>query len=112
MAGCCITNRHGITQISVITKETRTNSQQPSHLLIRPANKQKCRKTQITQSDSTGFSTDSSHIKVHQTYQSCSSSEDEVHPPFFLYKEFNDMAVQYIGAFQFQNPLCIKKQQD
>ncbi|KAF7659193.1 hypothetical protein LDENG_00001820 [Lucifuga dentata] len=47
MTGCCITNRHGITQI--ITKETRTNSQ-PSHLLIGPTSKQKCRITQITQS--------------------------------------------------------------
>ncbi|KAF7658338.1 hypothetical protein LDENG_00014270 [Lucifuga dentata] len=47
--GCCITNKHRITQISFITKETRTNSQQPSHLLIRPASKQKCLKTQITQ---------------------------------------------------------------
>ncbi|KAF7644784.1 hypothetical protein LDENG_00215860 [Lucifuga dentata] len=84
MTGCCITNRHGIAQISVITRKTRTNSQQPSHLLIRPASKQKCCKTQITQSDSTGFSTDSSHIKIHQTYQSCSSSEDKVHPPFCL----------------------------
>ncbi|KAF7668751.1 hypothetical protein LDENG_00284230, partial [Lucifuga dentata] len=71
--------------------QTNKNSQ-PSHLLIRPASKQKCHKTQITQSDSTGFSTDSSHRKIHQTYQSCSSSEDKVHPPFFLYKEFNDTA--------------------
>ncbi|KAF7647748.1 hypothetical protein LDENG_00167290 [Lucifuga dentata] len=105
MTGCCIT-----TQISVITKETRTNSQQPSHLLIRPASKQKCRKTQTAQAVSTDFSTDSSHIKIHQTYQSCSLSEDKVHPPFFLYKEFNDTAVQYICAFQFQNPLCVKQQ--
>ncbi|KAF7662200.1 hypothetical protein LDENG_00242600 [Lucifuga dentata] len=50
MAGCCITHKHGITQISVITKETRTNSQQPSHLLIRPASKQKRRETQIQKS--------------------------------------------------------------
>ncbi|KAF7654066.1 hypothetical protein LDENG_00075260, partial [Lucifuga dentata] len=90
-------------QISAITKETRTNSQQPSHLLIRPANKQKCRKTQLTQSDSTAFPTDSSHIKIHQTYQSCSSSEDKVCPPFCLYKEFNHTVVQYVSAFQFQN---------
>ncbi|KAF7655555.1 hypothetical protein LDENG_00054420 [Lucifuga dentata] len=87
------------------------NSQQPSHLLIRPVSKQKCRKTQITQAVSTGFPTDSSHVKIHQTYQSCSSSEDKVHPPFCLYKEFNDTAVQYISAFQFQNPLCVKKEQ-
>ncbi|KAF7645072.1 hypothetical protein LDENG_00210890 [Lucifuga dentata] len=73
MTGCCITNRHFIAQMDVITKETRTNSQQPSHLLIQPASKQKCRITQITQSDSTGFPTYSSHIKIHQTYQSCSS---------------------------------------
>ncbi|KAF7645128.1 hypothetical protein LDENG_00209570 [Lucifuga dentata] len=55
MTVCCITNRHGIAQISVITKETRTNSQQPSHLLIRPASKQKCRKTQITPSEFNRF---------------------------------------------------------
>ncbi|KAF7643453.1 hypothetical protein LDENG_00239300 [Lucifuga dentata] len=62
MTGGCITNRHGITQISVITKETRTNSQQPSHLLIQPASKQKCRKTQTTQS---GFNRlPHSHIKI------------------------------------------------
>ncbi|KAF7669698.1 hypothetical protein LDENG_00142730 [Lucifuga dentata] len=72
----CITNRHRRTQISV--KETRTNSQQPSYLLIQPASKQKCCKTQITQSVSTDFSTDSSHIKIHQTYQSCLSFEDKV----------------------------------
>ncbi|KAF7643446.1 hypothetical protein LDENG_00239280 [Lucifuga dentata] len=111
MTGCCITYEHSITQISVITKETRINSQQSSHLLIRPASKQKCCKTQITQSDTTGFSTDSSHIKIHQTYQSCSSSEDKVHPPFCLYKEFNHM-LYIISTFQFQNPLCVKKQQD
>ncbi|KAF7642279.1 hypothetical protein LDENG_00261000 [Lucifuga dentata] len=50
MTGCCITYRHGRAQINVITKETRTNSQHPPHLLIRPPSKQKCCKTQITQS--------------------------------------------------------------
>ncbi|KAF7655533.1 hypothetical protein LDENG_00054820 [Lucifuga dentata] len=48
MIGCCITYKHGITQISVLTKETRTNSQQPSHLLIPPASKQKRHETHNT----------------------------------------------------------------
>ncbi|KAF7669816.1 hypothetical protein LDENG_00138030 [Lucifuga dentata] len=82
--------------MSLPKKQEQThNNQQPSHLLIQPASTQKHHKTQITQSDSTDFSTDSSHIKIHRTYQNCSSSEDKVHPPFCLYKEFNDTVVHY-----------------
>ncbi|KAF7659365.1 hypothetical protein LDENG_00299180 [Lucifuga dentata] len=88
---------HGITQISFITRETRTNSQQSSHLLIRPASKQKCRKTQITQSV---FNRLPHRVQPHKNPSNLpklliKSSEDKVHPPFFLYKEFNDMSVHY-----------------
>ncbi|KAF7653887.1 hypothetical protein LDENG_00077370 [Lucifuga dentata] len=107
MTGCCITYKHGIAQISVVTKEEQTHNNHHIYSYDQRASKNAVKHK--TQAVSTGFSIDSSHVKIHQIYQSCSSSEDKVYPPFCLYKEFNDTVVQYIGTFQFQNPLCVKK---
>ncbi|KAF7644822.1 hypothetical protein LDENG_00215220, partial [Lucifuga dentata] len=81
MTGCCITNRHGIAQISVITKEIRTNSQQPSHLLIGPAGKQKC--------------------------QSCSWLYTVF--PAFLKRSFSKNVLPVNQFLLLLQPLCIKK---
>ncbi|KAF7641295.1 hypothetical protein LDENG_00285950 [Lucifuga dentata] len=100
MTRCCITNRHGIAQINVITKEIRTNSQQPSYLFIRQASKQKCCKTQITQS---GFNRPPHRFQPHKNPDTKVAHHlKTAHPPFFLCKEFNDIIVQYIAVFQFQ----------
>ncbi|KAF7644029.1 hypothetical protein LDENG_00229340, partial [Lucifuga dentata] len=75
MTGCCITDRHGLTQINY----QRNNKLTTTITFIHTTSKQEKCHTTHTIRIQPGFPTDSSHIKIHQIYQSCSSSEDKVH---------------------------------